>query len=364
MNKPGIYYYILPTYKQAKQVIWDGLIHEHVPKQIVKKMNESELAIYYTNGSIQRFVGCEDIDKHRGINPIDVVFDEYAEMDELIWTTIIQPVLRENSGRATFIFTPKGRNHAWRLIEYAKQNPEEWFYSIKNVYDTKSHSSEEIIESKKSMPEALFNQEFLCSFIDDATSFFRGIDYCTFEGNIINQPDHVYTLGVDLAKYQDWTVLTPFDATTMQSGLQLRFNQIDWNLQKARIQAMSYKFNNAKIKIDKTGVGDPVCEDLQNEGVNIEPFTFTEQSRMDLLNHLALLIEQQTIRFAKDPELITELQGFQYKLGKNGKIKIESVAPHDDRVMSLALAVYKIFEPQRGMRTSRPVTMNDLHAAI
>jgi phage terminase large subunit len=127
--KPGIYYYVLPTYKQAKAVIWDALIKEHVPFELVEKINESELAIYWKNGSIQRFVGCEDPQKHRGINPIDVVFDEFSEMREEIWTEIIQPVLRENGGRATFIFTFRGRNHAWRLYQQAKDNPQ-WFVQV------------------------------------------------------------------------------------------------------------------------------------------------------------------------------------------------------------------------------------------
>ena len=117
--RKGIYYYFLPTYRQAKTVIWDALVKEHVPLEIVDKRNDSELAIYYKNGSIQRFVGCEDVDAHRGANPIDVVFDEYSEMNEKIWTVVIQPVLRENKGTATFIYTPKGQNHSWKLLQMA-----------------------------------------------------------------------------------------------------------------------------------------------------------------------------------------------------------------------------------------------------
>ena len=64
VTKPNIYYYFLPTYTQAKRVIWDGLVRKHVPMQLVSKLNESELAIYWKNGSIQRFVGAENIDSH------------------------------------------------------------------------------------------------------------------------------------------------------------------------------------------------------------------------------------------------------------------------------------------------------------
>ena len=124
----GIYYYFLPTYRQAKAVIWDALVSEYIPKEVIESKNESELTIKYKNGSIQRFCGCEDIDKHRGINPIDVVFDEYSEIKEEMWTAIIQPVLRENHGSATFIFTPKGKNHSWKLLQMAKEN-DDWLYT-------------------------------------------------------------------------------------------------------------------------------------------------------------------------------------------------------------------------------------------
>ncbi len=85
------------------------MVKEHIPNEIIEKKNDSELAIYYKNGSIQRFVGCENPDAHRGVNPCDVVFDEYSEEAEEIWTAIFQPILRENKGTATFIFTPKGK---------------------------------------------------------------------------------------------------------------------------------------------------------------------------------------------------------------------------------------------------------------
>ena len=59
--------------------------------------------------------GCDDTVK-RGFNPSFVVFDEWAEVrDSGIWPEVVRPVLAENGGSATFIYTPKGRNHAWEL---------------------------------------------------------------------------------------------------------------------------------------------------------------------------------------------------------------------------------------------------------
>lgn len=342
----NVYYYFLPTYKQAKGVIWDQLIKEHVPMELVAKMNESELAIYYKNGSIQRFAGCDDINKHRGINPIDVVFDEFSEEDPEIWSAIVQPVLRENHGTATFIFTPKGKNHSWEILEFAKQNPEQWFHSVKSVDDTNGLTEKEIDEAEKSTPQALFRQEYYCDFLENAGAFFRRIRENVYEADDYANPNHFYQLGIDLAKYNDWTVITPFDLYTFKVKQQERFNQVDWNFQKYLIEASARKYNNAKLKLDRTGVGDPVVEDLERRGLNIGEdgaVVFNSRTRRELLDNLAILLQQDKIKIPDDPGLISELEAFQFTMTEKGKVEVKTrKGLHDDRVMSLALAVHGV----------------------
>ena len=346
--KKGVYLYVLPTYRQSKSVIWDELIRVHVPMEIVEKKNDSELAIYYKNGSIQRFVGCEDIDKHRGINPIDVVFDEYSEMREEMWTAIIQPVLRENGGTATFIFTPKGKNHAWKLLEQAKERSD-WFVSVKTVEDTKALPDAEIIAAKRETPEALFRQEYLCSFEEGAGSFFRGVRSCVDtspEGRNEPRTGFRYRLGIDLGKHLDFTCLAPFCLNDFRIMPIERFNQMDWNVQKQRIITEYKKWNAEDAVIDSTGLGDPITDDLALAGLNMRPFKFTEGSREQLLRHLSLLIEQKAIKLPDDPILLSELESMRYVLGANGKVKIQVPdGLHDDCIMSLALAVWGQFAP-------------------
>ena len=309
--------------------------------KIVDRLNESELAVYYKNGSIQRFAGCEDIDRHRGIGPIDVVFDEFSEMPEGIWTTIIQPVLRENNGTATFVYTYKGQNHAWKMVRNMKDNPQ-WFISIKNVLETHSLTGFEISEAKNSMTEALFLQELMCEANDGAGQVFRRIKENLWHGKLEVRPGKIFQLGVDLAKYQDWTVITPFDYHAFKVGFQDRFNQIDWNLQEARIEAAHLRYNKARIKIDSTGVGDPIYENISKKGIPVEPFVFSESSKTQLLENLCILLEKDKIKIPDDIGLIDELNGFQWKFNeKNRKIKMTSSGT-DDRVMSLALAVWDI----------------------
>lgn len=344
--RKGIYYYFLPTYKQATAVIWDSLLEMHLPKEIVAKKLDSSgnQMIVYTNGSIQRFAGCEDIDKHRGINAIDVVFDEYSEIDEKLWTTIIQPVLRENAGTATFIFTPKGQNHSWRLLQQAKDNPE-WYTSVRTNDQTQTFSPQEIAEMKREMPEDLFQQEIMCEFLEGAGAVFKKVRENLWDAPTI-LPNGDWQVGIDLAKYNDWTVLTPFNLNDMRTYPQQRFNRVSYTDQKQMIRSyydLLSKKGTAKIEIDSTGVGEPIFDDLAAGGIDVEPYRFTEESRGRLLNNLRILLEQHKIKIPNDQGLIDELSAVCYKLNANGRIKMES-STTDDRVMSLALAVWGILD--------------------
>lgn len=350
---PGVCYYVLPTYRQAKQVIWDALINDHVPPEIILKKNDSELAIYYKNGVIQRFIGGEDYDKHRGTNPFDVVFDEFSEQPEQIWTAIFQPVLMENGGTATFVFTPKGKNHSWKLLQMARENPL-WFTSIKKVQDTQVFTEDELAEIRRNTPQSLYAQEYEVEFADGAGQFFRRVRQNLYDATkrpLTEQGD--FQIGIDLAKYQDWTVITPFNLNHFVAYPQDRFNQVDWNLQKARIEVAALRYQNALLWPDGTGVGDPIVEDLKARGLRIggddeRGFKFNETSRTQLLNNLAILLEQDKIKIPNDEGLIAELESIHYELNESGKIKIAAVSGMtDDRVMSLALSVWGVREPIR-----------------
>lgn len=339
----NVYYYFLPTYGQAKRVIWDVLVKTHVPMQLVDKMNDSELTIYWKNGSIQRFVGAENLSSHRGIGPIDVVFDEFAEMNEEIWTTIVQPVLRQNHGTATFIFTPRGRNHAFKLLQQAKDSPD-WWYSVKTALDTNAITPEELAEAKRTTTKAFFDQEYMCAFLEGASQFFVGMEDIIGDGVLTFRDERFYQVGLDLGKYQDWTVLTPIDRHTYKMGNPLRFNQTDWNFQKDKIKAYMSKIKQHQLVMDATGLGDPIYDDLHKEaGMNINPFKFSAASREPLLKEFAIKIQNKEIILPNDPTFLDEMRSMQYTLGKNGKIHIQVPdGVHDDCIMSGALAVHDL----------------------
>lgn len=361
LEKVGNYYYFLPTYSQAKKVIWEGKTKDGTPfldffpKELIDgQPNNSELKIKYKNGSLFQLIGSDNIDSIVGSNPIGTVFSEFPLQDRKAWD-FIRPILAENGGWAIFNGTPRGKNHAWEMLVMARES-DAWFSEVLTVDDTNAISKEALDSERMEMPQSLFEQEYHCRFIDGAGQFFRRIRQNTYEPKPLPEQGD-FQLGVDLAKYQDWTVITPFNLNYFIVYPQERFNQVDWNLQKARIEAAARRHSaidtheSALIWPDATGIGDPIVEDLKARGLRIggennEGFKFSESTRTNLLNNLAILLEQDKIKIPNDEGLIAELEGFQYSLTERGKIKVQvPEGMHDDRVMSLALSVWGVSEP-------------------
>ena len=175
--KVGTIWHLLPTLNQGRRVIWDGIdkygrrmIDQSFPKAMRKSVNNSDMQIKLTNGSIWQVVGSDNYDSLVGTNPIGVIFSEYSVADPLAWE-YIRPILAENGGWALFIYTPRGRNHGHKLFEMSQQNPK-WYSSILTIEDTYDNDGETHIvspalveeERASGMAEEKIQQEFFCSW--------------------------------------------------------------------------------------------------------------------------------------------------------------------------------------------------------
>jgi hypothetical protein len=196
-EKVGTYFYFLPTYSQAKKVIWDNIDNEgfkmldHIPKELVKSTNATELKIELRNGSVIQLIAADEFKKSGvGTNPIGVVFSEYSITDPEAWK-FVSPILAVNGGWAIFNFTPRGMNHAWTLLQQVKDN-NKWFVQTLTVDDTKVLTGEALEEEKRNNPQDLFEQEYYCKFIEGAGSFFKRIDQILIEENDKVIPNHKY----------------------------------------------------------------------------------------------------------------------------------------------------------------------------
>jgi len=203
----GRYAYTAPTYSSAEDISWsylvdfhdkvwqwfgepDGSRHRHVGRLSAwfpdSHGTQSRIRLYGVDNPKERM---------RGLYLDGVVLDEWAQIPPSVWRSQVRPMLtdisRERSDRfgmrnqwADFIFTPRGRNHAydmhrnaciWRdggeVVEEVDRSGRElrvrrddWGAVLFKASETGYVSQEELDAARVDMGQAEFEQEYECSF--------------------------------------------------------------------------------------------------------------------------------------------------------------------------------------------------------
>lgn len=167
----GMYGYIAPYLKQAKQIAWRKLkryVSETFGrdwKALGIQKNESELWIQLPNGARIQLFGADNADAIRGLYFDGIVIDEIADMKGEVWNAIIRPALADRKGWALLIGTPKGMNELYKFYQRGLSNPF-WKSLLFSVATTKLPwlPASEIKALEEDMTESMFAQEMLCDF--------------------------------------------------------------------------------------------------------------------------------------------------------------------------------------------------------
>lgn len=324
--------------------------------ELIERQNEIELTLYLKCGSIIILKGADEPDTLRGNDPYGIIFDEFDTMKYEAWG-ILEPVIRANGGWAWFIGTFKGKRHLWQLLQKGNGSNPEWKSWLLKASTSGVIPKEQLEEAKNSMSQALFNQEFECEPLEGEGAVFKGVRDVMISQPQGPQENHYYSIGVDLAKTQDYTVISVFDRMGNVQIYRDRFRGYDWRYVKTKIKSISDHYNKGQVTIDSTGVGDPIYEDLAHAKVNVVSFKFTETSKADLITKLSLWIEQKRVWLINQEEAKYEYDNYSYTLGPTGKVRYGAPEGfHDDIVTADALGVWDL-QAQYRDETDKPKTL-------
>jgi phage FluMu gp28-like protein len=340
--------WIAPVYRQCKRVY---RVLKRALRDVTTYHTDQELIIQIANGSQFVFYSATNEDTIRGDGFDFAVLDECADIAETVWTAVVMPLLNAGA-RVIFIGTPKGRNWFYRLFNRGLDPLDtEWdamtFPTSSNPY----RSKQDIENAKRDLPEDVFLQEYEAQFLEDSAGAFRKIDQCIIENAVSKEhperfeedfedpiPFEPYVIGWDVARAQDFSVFSVLRITTMTLVAWARFNIVDYVEQVDRAKHISTLYNDASILMDATGVGDAVYSMARNEGLNVDPFVYTNTSKKDLWEELIGCIQNRGIRYPNIPVMIGELKTAQYKYTPVKRLITYEASPHDDCINSLALA--------------------------
>lgn len=224
-ERVGTYWHLLPQQNQARKAIWDAIdphtgmrrIDKAFPHALRETTREQDMMIRFKSGSTWQVIGSDNYDALVGTPPIGVVFSEFALSNPQAWS-LIRPILLENKGWALFITTPRGRNHAKRMLDMALDSPD-WFAERLTATETGVFGPEalhaermELIQERgEEDGEAIFQQEYLTSFSAGLPGAYyaKAIDKLEASGRIgfvPYNPQHVVHTAWDLGR-NDATVI-------------------------------------------------------------------------------------------------------------------------------------------------------------
>lgn len=296
------------------------------------------MILFPRGGSIQ-IRSADNPDSLRGEGLDLIVYDESAFMREEAFTEAGRPALSDREGGALFISTPKGRNWFWRLYMRGLSDETGWAAWRLPTSSNPHIKPAEIEAARQHLPAAVFSQEYLAEFVEDAGLVFRNLAACIHPAPPATpEPGRRYYMGVDWGQSRDFTVLLVIDDRGVVVALD-RFNQIGWDVQRGRLETLALHWQVELIMAEANSMGGPNIEALQARGLPVFAFTTTTDSKDRLIQALTLAFEQRNISIPDDPVLLAELQAFEAERLPSGRWRYEAPGGmHDDTVIALALA--------------------------
>lgn len=344
-GRPGSnYWWVAPTYRQSRMVF--RRFERGLPPEVYVA-NRSELTLTLPNGCMLWFLSADRPDNLYGEDVRAAVIDEASRCAEEAWHAV-RSVLTATKGRARMIGNVKGRkNWFFKFCRRAEADEPNTHYSKltwRDAVEAEILDEDEIEDARRQLPVHVFQELYEAVASDDDTNPFGLAEIAAKvrEAGLSTKPPVCW--GWDLAKSTDWTVGIALD----EDGNVCRFYrwQGAWRVTIARIR--EYVGDRLPVLVDSTGVGDPVVEELQEGRTNVEGFKFTGPSKQQLMEGLAVWIQQEGGGYPANSveyPLVAELEAFEYEYTRTGVRYSAPSGMHDDCVMAMALAVRVFGQP-------------------
>lgn len=333
-------WWVAPVYPQA-EIAYRRLKHFLRVGGMPFRQNETHLTLTLVNDVNIVFKTGEKPDNLFGEDVFAVVLDEATRMREQAFHAI-RTTVTATRGLIRIIGNVKGRkNWAYRMARKAENGAIGMSWHRITAVDAVEAGilhQEEIDSAKRDLPESVFQELYGAVAGDDEGNPF-GLDHIRDCVSPMSRKRPV-AWGWDLAKSVDWTVGVGLD----DKGRVCRFHrwQHPW---KQQIKLIKEKTNRLPALVDSTGVGDPILEHLQEDGGdNFEGFKFTGVSKQQLMEGLAVGIQQEKAKkigfpeHSKEVPIQGELESMEYTYTRTGVKYSAPPGMNDDCVMGLGLA--------------------------
>lgn len=332
--------YLTPTLKLSKKFFND--LTSVIPESLLVKSNASDLVIQSITGSTLYFYSAEQGNRIRG-NTFDyLILDEAAFYKEdqganHIWYSILQPTIKVKGKKIIMVSTPNGCQGFWYdLIQKAIKGTKGYSFIKRTIYD--DSMCQDIEEIRSSTPDLMWRQEYLVEFIAGANTFFTGYHNCYDDTMTFNWNQPLWA-GIDWSSTgKDETIVTFINGLNQI----IQYNiEGDLDSKYSQIASILNKYSLKGVYAEDNSIGSVMINELKKQMRQknvLKPFTTTNDSKTEIVTELALSLEKEELTY-NDLQLDRQLGAFGYSVSKTKKLTFEGKGEHDDRVMSLAMAL-------------------------
>lgn len=344
-------WWVAPTYGQANEYGFE-IVDELLPKALLDgDPKRSKPRKHFLEGGAEiSYRSADNPDSLDGAGVDRLVLDEAAIIPPDIYRKTLRPMLSDYRGRATFISKPKGQNwfhDYFKRGQSAEDAWDDWWSSQQTAYVNPWVADSEIDDAAAELPKHVFQQEYLAVFHSDEGGVFkkvreRAVEDYDWKAQNGNGP---YRIGVDFARWQNWTVIVTLDRDDRLVDFR-RMQETTWDRIQKEIEA-AYARYPGEIRLDASR-DEKVVEDLENQGLPVEAVTFGHKKKREMIDNLAVSIENGEITIPEIPTLVNELQLFEYEISNRSVSYSAPPGWNDDCVDALALAHKRSETASRG----------------
>lgn len=328
----------------------------------------------------------------------DIIFDEAAHIAhfDILYVAALPATIRDG-GRMEVTSTPLGkRGKFYEIYEENYGKTDRWsfhnfawfdvpFFS-KDVHAARKKWIEEYHESPAMLYAMLdefgtddikhlvanltteeYHQEFCGIFVDESSAFFpydliepirkpsepehsKDKEYLEKWTKRPSRNQNVVTMGVDFARGRKGGDSTSIQVVEYDEKAEVHkhryyedlnvesgYNSFDQQLH--RINNLIERFQPTKVRVDGTGLGIKLAEDLQEVWGNmIEVVVFNNHNKEMMALNIKTMMEKQTLWLLRENERLRgQIHNIQRKVSPSG-LTTYSGEPHDDMFWALALA--------------------------
>ena len=331
--------YITPTGDLSRKFIRE-LCTKLNGSGAIKNSSIVDKYIQFTNGSIMYFMSAESGDSNRGNGYKYLIYDEAAFIGEDVYMSVFKPMELQAS-KVLSISTPNGaKGFFYERFSYGNDKTDKhkrYISYMCTLEECGLYDKDTIQEIKDSSTRMVYQQEYMCVFVNGGISCFGDIDKMVLKSEA-EQNTKLFA-GIDFSgDGSDETVLT-----IVNSKYEMVLQKCYKIGNSESIDDMSEILNRYKVFFcyaESNSMGAISIDYMKKNFKKVEGYATTNESKREYVENVICNFEHNIGGIIDNDNTKLQFNSFVMKYTPTKKITYSNISDniHDDRVISYCLA--------------------------